>query len=1663
MTAALPEAISVLAAGTSGDASQNRSAEDSGAENTSESADAQEEDPADPCTQILVRGTISDTDTQAVVSTYGDVSLLSFGTEEEALEALDYYSEYEQAAERNETVYLISDSEDIDADAAAQVEDALEILSEADITEADSDGLLIALIDTGASEDGVYVDQVSVIDDDPSDANGHGTQMYEAITEVNPDAQILSIKAFAYNGKANAASVYAGIQYAIEAGADIINLSFSADVAEENSVVADVIQEACDAGIIVVGAAGNDGEDASDKIPGGIEDAYIFGALEEIDHARRAESNYGETVDGYIVHGSTSYAAATAGAYFSLGYDLDRMFAEEVAYETYNGVSEEIEGSGSTEEILDAVNEVLFETASELASDQTDTNYLNGESVYLSAHGTNYYYSGWSTRYKTVTDGSGNTYMAYCIQPSKSVPRNGSYTTYTVSTSSSANRMILAALLIYEAEELSDAYLRVFDDLKSYTGADAYYPVVHAAISYWADSDAKCLDSTEIAYINEIAAQITEYLSGTSENALLLQSYVESASLYKISISGYQDIMFAVWKTPQTYQAFGYLDLHKLGINASGTVFAGTTYSRSGAVYGVYESESDADSETNRIRTITTNTDSGAADAVRIQLSDDDADGAFEESENTVYVKEISAPSGCKYYTDTTVYTVNLVANGISDTSTSGTVTTYTYNKVYVGETDGQGTEYTSSAGTLYKVITDQEVMIPFTLTKYNSETEDTDDFTGTSYKIYSEYETDSSGNVETDENGMPSLKTHKGTISYSNGSFTSVNLHPGTYYIQETSASDGYNLDQTVYKLVLSTAYSSANDYYYVMASIYYCVSVSGSNISWKEYTDADVSFTGSGAEDLDSSAYAAKMYFTADTGSDGLMDLNLYSGQHGKTTAVESLGISVKFFDAPSCAFLYICKTGSEEALEDPVEYGSAYSLEGAVFGIYTDADCTEPASDLYGNLLSSLTTDESGATDKVLIAEEGTFYIKEILPSAGYCLNEAVYSVEVSVGGSYTVKVEEPVETVSLSSLTKTDGTGEVIAASGTQFCLTYYYEDEEGTDVPDQVLYYETDETGVIDFSDPSYLVESISTEPYLNSSGEIVFYAGKIIIEETKAPEDFALNDQTAEILITVSDGGALSCFGDIDIISEWKNDYAPDLSIYKTDAASGEAAGRGFTFLLSGTQDDGTAVSVVSATDAEGMTGFSEIRSGSYTITEVGCPDGYILDDETVYELIVDEASRSYTLTKVSWDGTRETLSPQSDGSFVFYNVPYTRFLIAKHTTDGEMIENVVFRLYSVSGMYLNQTYDMTQITDENGEAVFENLLPGTYYLEETDVSGALCDKEPVELGTTGTWKIVVGEDCSIYVYEGTQDEDGNIEFSDSAQDAAAEAYYVLYNEKITVFSVKKLSARDEETPIQGVTFRLYNDSYDCYEVTDAYGRCSFTDLTPGTYTLEEASADGSEPAAILSEQTHTVIVSYDSSITVDGEVIEDGYSYVMYDDLYAQLNITKRDSYSYDTVKNVVFKLTGLSEEVMDYSEIVSTDENGKASFSGLVPGTYVLVEMDAVDSVLSSQLDDDGNPTDDAAIPAVSADQTAVTVIVDENYVVYADGEELDDTSYTYTKLNAPVKGRVKVRKFWSTADITALYLTDLTTLLTQDGLNVYELPVIHLASDESSTAAE
>jgi hypothetical protein len=139
------------------------------------------------------------------------------------------------------------------------------------------DGAVVAILDTGVSS-GPY-DGIGTLgqgydfynrDSDASDDNGHGTHVAGTVGQATDngagvaglayDATIMPVKVLGRSGGGSTSLVVAGINFAVNNGADVINMSLSfAEGYYPSPALSEALQAAADAGIVLVGAAGNDG------------------------------------------------------------------------------------------------------------------------------------------------------------------------------------------------------------------------------------------------------------------------------------------------------------------------------------------------------------------------------------------------------------------------------------------------------------------------------------------------------------------------------------------------------------------------------------------------------------------------------------------------------------------------------------------------------------------------------------------------------------------------------------------------------------------------------------------------------------------------------------------------------------------------------------------------------------------------------------------------------------------------------------------------------------------------------------------------------------------------------------------------------------------------------------------------------------------------------------------------------------------------------------------------------------------------------------------------------------------------------------------------------------------------------------------------------------
>ncbi len=138
-------------------------------------------------------------------------------------------------------------------------------------------GVLVAIIDTGVDcahpdlkcnlADGANMTNSST---PPIDDNGHGTHVAGIIAGqgkdggvfgVAPQVTIIPVKVLNADGSGNLSDVVSGIYWAMTHGARVINMSLGAPTSA--AALEQAVHKAYQAGVVIVAASGNDGENAS--------------------------------------------------------------------------------------------------------------------------------------------------------------------------------------------------------------------------------------------------------------------------------------------------------------------------------------------------------------------------------------------------------------------------------------------------------------------------------------------------------------------------------------------------------------------------------------------------------------------------------------------------------------------------------------------------------------------------------------------------------------------------------------------------------------------------------------------------------------------------------------------------------------------------------------------------------------------------------------------------------------------------------------------------------------------------------------------------------------------------------------------------------------------------------------------------------------------------------------------------------------------------------------------------------------------------------------------------------------------------------------------------------------------------------------------------------
>lgn len=268
-----------------------------------------------------------------------------------------------------------------------------------------TDKIKVAVLDTGVTltEDIEVAGRVNFIDGEEDvhplyeDVSGHGTSVASVIaakdnsvgiTGINPNVDLYSVKVLDDEKKASLSGVIKGIYWCIDNDIDIINMSFGTST--ESEILKKVIKEADDKGILIIAAAGNQGEavDSTVEYPAAYEEVVAVGATTPQGTTSEI-SSVGEEIDlmapgemvpatGYfdeiIETEGTSMAAPHVAGVASVLWAKDRSksndFIKELLKASAKSMDDAKEGNGLID--LDYALSVY---------DEFDKNYVENKSV----------------------------------------------------------------------------------------------------------------------------------------------------------------------------------------------------------------------------------------------------------------------------------------------------------------------------------------------------------------------------------------------------------------------------------------------------------------------------------------------------------------------------------------------------------------------------------------------------------------------------------------------------------------------------------------------------------------------------------------------------------------------------------------------------------------------------------------------------------------------------------------------------------------------------------------------------------------------------------------------------------------------------------------------------------------------------------------------------------------------------------------------------------------------------------------------------------------------------------------------------------------------------------------------------------------------------------
>lgn len=528
--------------------------------------------------------------------------------------------------------------------------------------------------------------------------------------------------------------------------------------------------------------------------------------------------------------------------------------------------------------------------------------------------------------------------------------------------------------------------------------------------------------------------------------------------------------------------------------------------------------------------------------------------------------------------------------------------------------------------------------------------------------------------------------------------------------------------------------------------------------------------------------------------------------------------------------------------------------------------DSDLFIKATGSNGKYTFSSTVAQANATDMTLDADgnihvsglpQGSYYWKETTTANGYALKT---KTDVTVEADKTSKTVVDNQRTSVDKgelvIYKTDESGKKYL-SGAKF---------EITAAEDIVV------SGGITIRKKGDIIDTVTTDE--NGKAVItkdIYQGYSYTVTEIEAPKGYSLNSepQTVKIATDTADFGSE--------VSVKNSPWTAPFIITKKNLGGELLPNCEFEIL-----DENKRQITTGITDENGVATFS-LGYGKYFYHEIAAPDEYIIDD-TLYPFEISEEGVTVYAEMTNY---------LKEGSIK----------VTKSTTGNLNVKDIGFVVKGISDT--NSDIERELFTDENGEALFENLPIGKYTVTED--------------GSTVPTAYLVADEQKV-----------TVEYNETAE--------VPFENIEKTGSITVHKTTEGQKNIEGIKFYLRGTSdsgraIDIPATTDDNGVAVFSEIPIGTYTIYED--EKTVPTAYLVADPQKVTVTYAETKEVPIENKEKSGSIVVHKTTEGQKN-----------VEGITFYLKGTSDSGRAIDIPATTDKDGIAKFDGVPIGTYMVIE---------------------------------------------------------------------------------------------------------------------